>query len=66
MASTRWLISDSTTKANGVVMDEENWDEGWLTLAVHDREEKGSLLMVYEEWGGESCADGTLSGQDSQ
>lgn len=31
------------------VMDEENWDEGWLTLAVHDREEKGSLLMVYED-----------------
>ena len=30
-------------------MDEENWDEGWLTLAVHDREEKGSLLMVYED-----------------
>lgn len=31
------------------VMDQENWDEGWLTLAVHDREEKGSLLMVYED-----------------
>ena len=31
------------------VMDHENWDEGWLTLAVHDREEKGSLLMVYED-----------------
>lgn len=31
------------------VMDNENWDEGWLTLAVHDREEKGSLLMIYED-----------------
>ena len=31
------------------VMDHENWDEGWLTLAVHDREEKGSLLMIYED-----------------
>ena len=31
------------------VMDEENWEDSWLTLAVHDREEKGALLMIYED-----------------
>lgn len=36
-------------KGEWCVMDKENWEEGWLTLAVHDREEKGSLLMVYED-----------------
>lgn len=30
-------------------MEEENWQPGRLTLAVHEREMNGSLIMVYED-----------------